>query len=115
MLSNNQLGETMKPLDLNDEDFKKTINAFHSESDRAAAVLAGGFIESFLAKFLLSFMVADETVKDLFDGFGPFADYNQRYETAYAFGLIDSAQRRDGGFNREVHNSTRIGKEISCL
>ncbi|MBU4264230.1 MAG: hypothetical protein KKC76_20460 [Proteobacteria bacterium] len=94
----------MKPLDLNIDDYHKAVEAFHGESDRAAAVLAGGFIESYLAKYLRSFMVADDSVTELFDGFGPFADFKQRYEAAYAFGFLSSTQRSDLKFVAKVRN-----------
>lgn len=94
----------MKPVDLDIDDYHESVKAFHSETDRAAAVLAGSFIESFLAKYLRSFMVNDDEVKNLFDGFGPFSDFNQRRETAYAFGFIDGQQRNDLKYIGKVRN-----------
>ena len=85
----------MKPIDLDIDKYHETIKAFHSESDRAAAVLAGSFLEHFLAKYLRSFMVADKAVLQLFDGFGPFAQFTQRFEAAYAFGWLSASQRND--------------------
>lgn len=94
----------MKPIDLNIDDYQKAVEAFHGETDRAAAVLAGGFIESYLAKYLRSFMVADVPETDLFENFGPFATLNQRYETAYAFGWLSNAQRNDLKFVAKIRN-----------
>lgn len=94
----------MKPIDLDLDDYHRAVEAFHNESDRAAAVLAGGFLESYLAKYLRSYMVQDESVTDLFDGFGPFADFKRRYEAAYAFGWINQNQRRDMRFVAKIRN-----------
>jgi len=80
------------------------VEAFHGESDRAAAVFAGSFIESYLAKYLLSHMVDDPCVQDLFDGFGPFASYKQRVDSAYAFGFIQKEQRTDLTLIGKVRN-----------
>ena len=68
----------MKPNDLNIIDYQNVVKAFHDETDRAAAVLAGSFMESYLAKYLRSYMVDDPKVDQLFDGFGPFADFKKR-------------------------------------
>lgn len=94
----------MKPIDLNVDDYHETVQAFHAESDRAAAVLAGGFIESYLAKYLRSFMIEDESVGEMFDGFGPFSDFKQRYEAAYAFGWLSSRQKGDLKYIAKIRN-----------
>ena len=84
----------MRPVDLDIDNYHETIETFHNESDRAAAVLAGSFIESYLAKFMKSAMVAD--VKDeLFDNNGPFSTYSQRVQASHAFGLIPTGAKRD--------------------
>jgi len=94
----------MKPIDLDIGDYHKVIEAFHGETDRASAVLAGSFIENFLAKYLRSFMTDDPEIEDLFDGFGPFADFNKRIECAYAFGLIQKHHRSDLNFIKKIRN-----------
>ena len=85
----------MKPVDLSIDDYQKTVQSFHSESDRAAAVLAGSFIESFIAKFIRSHMIENPEIDLLFDGFGPFSTYSQRVQTAFAFGLISEQDKSD--------------------
>jgi hypothetical protein len=85
----------MRPTDINIGDCHKPVEAFHSETDRAAAVHAGSFIESYLAKYLRSFMIEDEKVGELFDGLAPFSDFKKRFEAAYAFGFIGEQQRND--------------------
>lgn len=94
----------MKPTDLNILDYQNLVKEFHGESDRAAAVLAGGFIESYLAKYMLSCMVEDKSVKKLFEGFGPFASFSQRYEAAYAFGILSLDRRNDLKYIGKIRN-----------
>ena len=94
----------MKPNDLNIIDYQNVVKAFHDETDRAAAVLAGSFMESYLAKYLRSYMVDDPKVDQLFDGFGPFADFKKRIECGYAFGVINEQYRNDLNFIRKICN-----------
>lgn len=99
----------MKPITINVDDYANILNEYHKESDRGAAVLAGGMIESILAEYLAAHMVDDAGIHTLFEGFGPFASYAQRYETAYAFGLIHGEARSDLKIigrirNRFAHN-----------
>src|SRR5947208_16867313 len=76
---------TPEPITLND--YQSIVADYHSESDRAAIVLAGSFVEHYLANYLKHFMVQDESTKPLFSGFGPFSTFDQRISTAYAFKL----------------------------
>ena len=94
----------MKPTDLSIDDYYNAVKIFHDESDRAAAVLAGSLIENYLAKYLISFMIDDKKVLDLFDGFGPFASYSQRVSTAYAFGYITKEQKNDLDYIGKIRN-----------
>jgi DNA-binding MltR family transcriptional regulator len=85
----------MKPTDLNIDNYINLVREFHSETDRAAAVIAGSFIENFLAKYLLSHMTKEKDCSELFSGFGPFSTYAQRVETAFAFQLIPMVMYSD--------------------
>lgn len=85
----------MKPIDLDLKDYHEAIHAFRTETDRASAVLAGSFLENYLAKYLRSFMIIDDSLDALFDGFGPFAQFSQRIEAAFAFGWLSATDRRD--------------------
>jgi DNA-binding MltR family transcriptional regulator len=93
----------MKPTDLDIDDYHTTLQSFHNESDRAAAVLAGSFIESYLAKYLKLFMIEDESDK-LFDSDGPLATFNQRVRIAYAFKLINKQTSSDLRFIGKIRN-----------
>lgn len=84
----------MKPVDLNIDDYHEVLQEFHNESDRAAAVLGGSFVECYLAKYMRSAMVED-VKDDVFDNNGPFSTYNQRLQGAHAFGMISATTKRD--------------------
>lgn len=84
----------MKSVDINNEDLSSFLESFRSESDRAAAVLAGSVVDNFLAKYLQSNMINDPCVVELFGGFGPFASFKQRVDSAYALGFISEAQKK---------------------
>jgi DNA-binding MltR family transcriptional regulator len=79
----------MKPIDLDIEDYEDLVREFHGETDRAAAIIAGGFLESYLAKYLKSHMISDKKLIDaLFDGLGPLSGFSQRVNILRAFSLI---------------------------
>ncbi|HUT43673.1 MAG TPA: MltR family transcriptional regulator, partial [Desulfobacterales bacterium] len=85
-------------------DYQNLVKIFHEESDRAASVLAGSYIEHMLGKFIRSYMVEDIKEDKLFAGFGPFATFSRRINTAYAFGLISKNDRDDLKKIQEIRN-----------
>ena len=93
---------TPEPVTLND--YQSIVADYHSESDRAAIVLAGSFVEHYLANYLKHFMVQDESTKPLFSGFGPFSTFDQRISTAYAFKLIPAWIRDDLRLVKQIRN-----------
>ena len=94
----------MKVTELNVLSYQDTVELFHSETDRAAAVIAGSFLENYIGTFLRSFMVVDTEIDKLFDGFGVFSDFMKRIESAYAFGFITKEHRNDLKFIRKIGN-----------
>lgn len=96
--------KNMKVIDLNILDYQDTVRLFHSETDRAAAVLAGSFLENYIGSYLRAFMIEDSEIDKLFDGFGPFSDFMKRIECAYAFGFISKEHRSDLTFIRKIRN-----------
>jgi len=93
---------TPEPVTLND--YQNIVADYHSESDRAAIVLAGSFVEHYLANYLKHFMAQDESTKPLFSGFGPFSTFAQRISAAYAFKLIPSWVRDDLLLIKQIRN-----------
>ena len=47
----------MKPYNVDMNDYHNIVKEFHQETDRAAAVLAGSYIENYLAKFIKNYIV----------------------------------------------------------
>jgi hypothetical protein len=77
----------MKPHDVDIGHYNNMVEQFHKETDRAAAVLAGCFLENYLAVFLKAFFVDYDDA--MFDGFGPLSSFAQRSSIAMATGLVD--------------------------
>ena len=93
-----------KPLDLKIWDWNRMVDAFHGESDRGAAVLAGGFVENFLGVYLKSFVVDEKVGRDVFDAMGPLSSFSQRTAMARAFGYITRRQYDDLTLVRQIRN-----------
>ena len=84
--------------------YRDLVKEYHNESDRAAAIIAGSYAEHFIGKYLRTYMAEDIDEENLFGGFGPFATFAQRIETAYAFGLIDKNIRNDLRYIKKIRN-----------
>jgi len=89
---------------LNIADFQKIVKLYHEESDRAAAVLAGSFVDGFLAKFLRHFLAKEPEVEKLFDSYGPFGTFAARMDCSFAFGLIYRDVWEDLTYVRKIRN-----------
>lgn len=84
--------------------YNRIVKLFHAESDRAAAVLAGSFLDSYLSKCLQFYLVDDPSVRDLFHGFGPLATFSARIGLAFAVGLLTDGMRSDLKYIKDVRN-----------
>ena len=94
----------MSPEPVNLNDYQQIVLDYHKESDRAAIVLAGSFVEHYLAAYLKHFMVDDKSISKLFKGFGPFSTFDQRISTAHAFRLIPPHIREDLQLIKDIRN-----------
>jgi hypothetical protein len=95
----------MKPTKVNILDYQKIVESYHGESDRAAALLAGSFVEHYLAEYLKTCcLVSDPDIDELFHGFGPMATFAQRISIAYAIGAIDTGMRDDLRAIKDIRN-----------
>ena len=92
------------PNELTLVDYNKVVESFHSETDRAAAVLAASFVECFLEKLLKWFMRDGSLTNDLFIGHGPLSTFSARSDCAFAFKIIDENLHRDLKFIRKIRN-----------
>lgn len=96
----------MKPIPLDIEDYKDMVQMFSGESERGAAVLAGSYIENYLATFLEMLMV--DTSKDLkeriFGAHGSLNSFAQRIDFAQAFGHLSPPVCSDLHQVRKIRN-----------
>jgi hypothetical protein len=93
-----------KPHNLDLWDWNSMVESFHNESDRGAAVLAGGFVENYLGIYLQSFVVDPKVASDLFQAVGPLSSFSQRIAIARAFGFISKKQYDDLTLIRKIRN-----------
>jgi hypothetical protein len=93
----------VKRVPLNIADYQKFVLEYRGESDRAAIVMAGSFVEHYLATYLRHFMIADEEVEVLFSR--ALSTFDSRINIAYAFDLIGKAQRDDLRIIKDVRNA----------
>ena len=93
-----------KPRELSLGDWNEIVDAFHAESDRGAAVLAGSFAENTLGHYLRACMRDPKVADELFAPMGPLSSLSQRIAVAYAFGLISAAHYRDFQAIRRIRN-----------
>lgn len=80
------------------------VETYATESDRAAAVLGASFIDARLQEMLHQYMVAEQTVADLFSGDRPLATFSARISLAYALGLLPLNIREDLDRIRRIRN-----------
>jgi len=85
-------------------DLNKMIAAFKSESDRGAAVLAGGHVDNGLAMYLKWRVRNKEVSGEVFGGFGPLSSFHQRIVCAYAFGFIEKSDYEDLMLIKDIRN-----------
>jgi DNA-binding MltR family transcriptional regulator len=91
-------------MDLKVTDYQELVETYHAESDRAAAVLAGSFLEEFLGQFLRQFLAKEPEVEPLFGHYGPLGTFAARIDLAFAMGLIYREVWQDLHYIRKVRN-----------
>lgn len=84
--------------------YNKMVDTYVSESDRAAAVLGGSFVDVMLEDVLKAFMVRDRKVADLFSGDRPLATFSAKISIAYALGMLPSNMHGDLDKIRKIRN-----------
>ena len=85
-------------------DWNEMVGAFHSESGRGAAILAGSFAEHALGTFLTHRVRDKKVAEKLFGPVGPLSSFSQRIAVAYAFDLISPIQYKDFELIRQARN-----------
>jgi hypothetical protein len=80
------------------------VTKFHSESDRAAGVLAGAYLDAFLDDLLRDVLVPGCRTDELFEGQGPLRSFGAKISLAYALGISDDNVSRDMDLIRKIRN-----------
>lgn len=85
--------------------YNEFVGRFQAETDRAAAVLGGSYLDSFLESALRSVLVTGARVDAMFDGPGaPLGSFSNKTAVAFALGLIEEPMARDIDLVRKVRN-----------
>ncbi|MES2688192.1 MAG: hypothetical protein V4706_15335 [Pseudomonadota bacterium] len=84
-------------------------NALHRElegaSDRAAAIVAGAFLDEVLQELLCEFLIEGSAdSKKLFEGTGALATFSAKIEMSYRLGLISDGEHRTLTTIRGIRN-----------
>jgi DNA-binding MltR family transcriptional regulator len=93
-----------KPRELHLGDWNNMVHAFHAESHRGAAVLAGGFVEHVLGFYLRAMSAVPSAAEELFSPLGPLSSFSQRITVGYAFGLFRESYYHDLTCIRRIRN-----------
>jgi hypothetical protein len=90
-----------------DADFA-TVVEIEEQTDRAAAIIAGSYLEDFLAAAIRSKFTQDEKVlNQFFNGMGPLATFSAKIDMAYLLHLVDEDNRK------RLHQIRRIRNEFA--
>jgi hypothetical protein len=80
------------------------LRLYHSETDRAAAVLAGSYVESYLGDCLKYYLVDHPATEALFKNSGPLETSSARANIAFALGLMTEQTRSNLRFIMKIRN-----------
>lgn len=80
------------------------VGRFHDESDRAAAVLAGGYLDAFLESALRSVLTPGGRTDDLFDARGVLQSFAAKIGLSFSLGIVTEPLARDMDLVRKVRN-----------
>jgi DNA-binding MltR family transcriptional regulator len=92
-----------KPL-LNVHTYNDFVGKFHDETDRAAAVLAGGYLDAFLEQALRSTLEPGAYTEQLFEGDGSLRSFSSKISMLYALGIASESSCRDMDLIRKTRN-----------
>lgn len=84
--------------------YNELVKHFHGESDRSAAIVLTSFLEVCLEQFLMSFMINDPNVQEVFENYGPLSSFSACIDCAYTFGFINAQVKQDLTYIRKIRN-----------
>lgn len=94
----------MQPETLDVFTYNAFVDRFHAETDRAAAVLAGAYLDSFLENALRNVLATGDHVASMFGAHGFLQSFGNKISMACALGLITAELARDMNLIRKVRN-----------
>ena len=94
-----------------DEPMSRWLEEFQNESDRAAAILGGAYLDDQLRDLLEAHFVHDEKrIPGLLNGpNAPLGTMSARIDLAYALGLLSLKECQDLGLIRKIRNTFAHG------
>lgn len=82
-----------------------TVEEIDRQEDRAAAIIAGAYLEDFVADAIKTRLLSDEQViNDFFNGMGPLATFSAKIEMAYLLNVTTKECRQVMHIVRKVRN-----------
>lgn len=88
------------------DQFKKFLDEFKNESDRAAVILGVAKLDIQLRQILIQFLLPNPTNEDnLFDGDTPLSTFSSKINLAYRLGIISKNLSKALHLIRKIRNS----------
>lgn len=85
-------------------EFNSIVDSYQNESDRAAAILASSYLETYLGECIKFFLVDHKSIEELFEGYNALATFSARTDIAFALGLITEELKRNLYYIRKIRN-----------
>jgi hypothetical protein len=80
------------------------LRLYHAETDRAAAVLAGSYVETYLGDCLRYYLVDHAATQSMFKNSGPLETFAARANIAFALGLMTEETRSNLRYIMKIRN-----------
>jgi len=85
-------------------DWNSILDSYQNETDRAAAILASSYLESYLGECIKSFLVDHKSIEKIFEGYSALATFSARTDMAFALGLITEELKHNLYYIRKIRN-----------
>lgn len=92
------------PPDLTTHTYNDFIRRFRTESDRAAAVLAGAYLDAFLEQLLRGLLVSGPWTDQLFEQVGGLGSFSGKIAMVCSLGIAEESVCRDLDLVRKIRN-----------
>lgn len=87
------------------KDFLPFLDSLNKESERGAVLVSGSYIEEQLREILAAFMLSEDRVARLFEGYNaPLGTFSSRATAAYGLALITEIEFDECNVIRKIRN-----------